>query len=59
MPSSNKKKDIPSAKTPADIDELIRRFRELYGREVTREELLHLEHAKKLLAKTQTGEHGS
>lgn len=59
MPSWNKQKDIPPAKTPADIDDLIRSFRQLYGREVTQEELLHLEYAKKLLAEKQAGGGGS
>lgn len=59
MPSWNKQKDIPPANTPADIDDLMRSFKELYGREVTQEELLHLEYAKKLLAEKQAGKDGS
>lgn len=50
MPSATYKKNLPIPKVPADIDDLIKRFKELFGRDLTREELSHLEYAKELLA---------
>ncbi|MBV8478462.1 MAG: hypothetical protein JO266_16170 [Acidobacteria bacterium] len=50
---ASNKKDLPTPKIPADLDELLNRFQELFGREPTREERNHLDYAKKLLAERQ------